>query len=173
MRAKYELAASDPDLLSLNEDIRYATAMWLDAIERSGKGEAESLWTELRKTETAMRRNRDDTEQMAVLLTRLTAIIRQGASWVEANRDIRQAMETRRRLVESERKRAVELNLNVTLQQFSAVMAKMYEVMSNYVPDKRVVATVFNEVERHFERVEAGGGDSEREGLSGAAAAIN
>lgn len=167
MKAKYEMAARDGELLSLDRDIRYATAMLLDAIERSGTGEAEGLWMTLRKVEAAMRGARDDPEQMISLLTQLGTIIRQGASWVESNRDIRQMMEQRRKLVESERKRAVELNMNVTLQQFSAVMMKLYEVMSEHVENKRVVATVFNEVERHFEGLEAADGASELTGASG------
>lgn len=152
-------AATDPDYISLIDEIMVNDALLGDAIRRLETGESESIWLQLQRLEAELRRARGDSDRMLSLLTEMGRVIRLGASWVESNREIANRIELRRKLVESERKRAVELQTNITLQQWSTFIATLSDVLGKRVGDARIISGIFTDIERAFGGRSSGSAD--------------
>lgn len=135
MRADYETALSDPRLLDLKPEIALVHARVTDLTKRVDSGESGHLWKLLshayRDLETAAGKN----EQLAALAT-LGQLIKRGAAdyaaWAEAMKEI----DRKQRLVESERKRAVELHQTITLDRLNPLIFAIIDFVRRRIPER-------------------------------------
>ena len=147
LAAQAEDYANDDVLFSLRSEVVLNDALLGDAIRRLDTGETEGLWSRLGKIEADLRRYRDDPE-FTERLTELGRLIRTGASWTEANAEVGRLIDRRVRLVESERKRAMELQTHITLSQFSVFLAALSEVLESNVGNVGVIANIYRDLNR-------------------------
>jgi hypothetical protein len=122
MRADYDRAITDEELMSLRSDIAVLDARITDLLARADSGESGRLWRQL----AAQMRAVDvsvDPESAKAAMTKLQQIIQDGdADWMLWD-EIREALLSRERLVRSERKRLVEAKLVIPLEQAQLMMA--------------------------------------------------
>lgn len=140
MLASYEQAQQDPELLNLREDIALLDARLSDLLRRVDSGESGKLWQDLRAASKAYRKG-DETQQLESLLE-MFSLIDRGYLDTQAWGEIRAAVEQRRKLVESERKRLIEMQQMMTMSQAQLLIARLYDVVSQHVSDRATLAAI-------------------------------
>lgn len=119
MLAAYRKAVRNPALLSLTDEVAAVEARIVDLLPRVDTGEAGQVWQELRGILSNLRvaRSAGDTAEMARLLNQMERLIGQGAEDYRIWGELVGLFDHKRRLVESERKRMVEMRQVVALDQ--------------------------------------------------------
>ena len=146
--ARYETAISDPDLLELRDEIAVTDARLSDVLTRVDRGESGQMWRELKTRWDAHlnARAEGDMEAERATLDEMGNLIQRGmaddAAWGEAMRLIDQ----RRRLVESERKRRVELQQVLTADQAMVMVTTLIDAVRRNVKDQKTLSAISNDI---------------------------
>lgn len=141
---KFNESQSDPRLLELAEDISLIDARLSDVLVRVDSGESGQLWQKLRATHDAMikAKNEGDMMIMALKLNDLGQLIERGlgdyAAWAEVVR----LLDQRRRFVESERKRMVEMQQMITSERAMVLLAVVVDTVRRHVTDRDTLAAI-------------------------------
>jgi hypothetical protein len=80
----------------------------------------------------------------------LRGTLEKGHKDVEAWSEIADLMDTRRKLVESERKRLVEAQLMLSVEEASGFIVVLADIVRQYVTDRRVLSQIQDELARRF-----------------------
>lgn len=144
MLATYDAAQADPNLLALNADIAMIDARLSDVLLRVDTGESGQIWQELRATYKAMQdaNRRRDVDEARQLLNDLGSLITRGHLDYAAWADVRTLVEQRRKLVESERKRLVDLQQMMTNEQAMLLITRLYDSVTRHVSDPDIFAAI-------------------------------
>jgi hypothetical protein len=135
MRDDYQTALSDPKLLELKDEIAVVQARAKDLVSRVDSGESGHLWKLLQQACEALTRAQGGAEQLAAI-NEMRALITRGtadyAAWTEALKTIDQ----KQRLVESERKRAVELHQTITLDRLNPLIYAIIDYVRRRITER-------------------------------------
>lgn len=140
----YRKSLRDENLLTLTEQIAILDARIEDLLVRSDSGEAGVLWVELRSTYRALQiANRDGNLDVARLsLVTLGDLITRGAVdsaiWLE----IRSTFESRRKLVDTERKRLIDMEQLVSVDRMLEFVASLTDVVQQHVTDPDTLTAI-------------------------------
>jgi hypothetical protein len=140
MLANYEQAQRDPELLNLREDIALIDARLSDLLRRVDSGESGKVWNDLKAAWKAVQRATDDEKDMAI--AELGPLIERGYLDTQAWGEIGGLLEQRRKLVESERKRLIEMQQMMTAGQAQLLIARLYDVVTQHVSDRATLAAI-------------------------------
>ncbi|HLB76051.1 MAG TPA: hypothetical protein VJO72_03370, partial [Candidatus Dormibacteraeota bacterium] len=115
----------DPALLELRQEIAVVQARALDLIKRVDSGESGQLWKRLQATwdEVEAAQRAKDMAGLETALTELGQLIRRGAADYAAWEDACRQIDRKQRLVESERRRLVELHQMIRVDELLTLMA--------------------------------------------------
>lgn len=148
LKGRYQEAAADADLLALHEEVALTDARLADVLKRVDRGDSADLWKQLKR---AM----DDLENMRSLglpdsgpLSELKRLIARGIADWAAWDEVAKLLEQRRRLVESERKRLVEMQQTITAERAMALLGVVYDVVTRHVEDKPTLAAIGADIGR-------------------------
>lgn len=141
MLANYEQAQQDTELLNLREDIALLDARLSDLLRRVDSGESGKVWNDLRAAWKAVKRATDDDER-TMAIAEIGPLIEHGYMDTQAWGEIRDAIEQRRKLVESERKRLIEMQQMMTAGQAQLLIARVYDVVNQHVSDRSTIAAI-------------------------------
>lgn len=152
--ASYELTRSDPRILEQREEIALIHARILDLIQRVDSGESGHLWRSIRKQyETLVEAIREqDRDRMRLALAALDQLITRGTTDYKAWEEVTHQIDRKQRLIESERKREVELQQVITMDQMLVFMKVQQDAILKVVTDKRQLADLFNELSLGFRK---------------------
>lgn len=147
LTARYGEALADTTLLELREEVALLDARLSDVLSRVDTGESGAAW---KMVDTAFRlyqtfRGVDPVKELrafADLETAITTGLADYAAWGE----IATIIEQRRRLVESERKRLVEMQQMITTEQAMALLAMVVDTVRRHVPDRAALAAISAEL---------------------------
>lgn len=145
---RYEAALQDTELLALRDELALLDAFLQDALSRMDKGDVGALWIQLRElwAEFALARKSGDVGAMDRLLDDIGRLIQRGASDALARREVREMMDDRRRLAESERKREVEAQITLDLRTGQAFLLRVLASVETHVSDKRILAAIASDL---------------------------
>jgi len=142
----YQAAISDPDLLHLKSDIALLDSRLADVISQVSNSEAGELWKNLKQAVKDYRKAKEDDQYTA--LQQILWFIEEGyteyQSWIE----IRSMLQERKSLVESERKRLVDMQQMITSNQAMLLIGAIYETIRANVTDKGQLAAISNDIEK-------------------------
>lgn len=144
MAARYEEARTDPALLELRDDVGLIDGRIADLIARVDTGESGAIWKELQDTRRALidaKRRGDATGQMQ-LVNDLLILVDRGHADYRAWREVGAAIEQRRKLVESERKRLVEMQQMVTTERLMLLLGGVVKVIQEHIHDRGVLDNI-------------------------------
>lgn len=148
LAARYQEAASDPDLLALREDIALLDSRLADVLGRVDTGEAGSLWRlardEFATLDAAIKDS--DAKALTASMGRLRGLLGKGVSDYAAWGEIGDLLEQRRKLVESERKRLVELQQMMTTEQAMTLVAALGNIIRTHVTDRTTLQAISAEL---------------------------
>lgn len=141
---RYQRSLDDPNLIELRDQMALLDARLSDLLTRVDHGEAATHWAEMRKAWKAYRRalagGKD--EKIAEAFRALEDAIEEGyldsAAWTE----VREILEQRRKLADTERRRIVDLKLMVPVEEATAAIAAMTRAFREEVKDPDVLARI-------------------------------
>ncbi|MDQ3653669.1 MAG: hypothetical protein M3457_01140 [Chloroflexota bacterium] len=134
---RYQDARSDTELLALRDQVALIDTRLYDVLGRVESGESSQLWRELRSAYTAMQaaQKNGDTASLRLALVEIGDLIERGHGDWAAWADVRSLIRDRKSLVESERKRLVEMQQMVTSTQAMTLVTALVEAVHANVTD--------------------------------------
>jgi len=160
---RYVESVHDPELLNLSAEIALVDARVADVLGRVDSGESGRRWRELgalRAQFLAAQRRQDDETMREVLVDILNAI-GQGQRDFEAWAEVVDLLERRRRLVESEQKRRIAMQLVVKVEEAVGAMHQVADAVRGavleHVDDGATRRRVLGDVQHALDRYLGGG----------------
>ncbi|MBD3251199.1 hypothetical protein GF380_01870 [Candidatus Uhrbacteria bacterium] len=141
---RYQESLSDEDLLALRDEIALVDARLHDLLSALGIGTTSELWKNLQDAYKNMRialTQRDPDKANAALQT-LGQAVENGVTQTSAWAEVYDVLDSRRRLVESERKRLVQMHQFITAEQAMALLARVQQSILENVKDKHALAAI-------------------------------
>lgn len=147
MLANYEAAQSDPELLSMTAEVALLDARLSDVLTRVDTGESGRLWKMLRAEYDAyISEGRKGTEESLLKARQhgenVDQLIRRGLADWSAWAEVTSLVEARRKVVDSEAKRRVQMHQTVSLDQLLILMESIYAVVAEHVDDPKTLASI-------------------------------
>lgn len=144
MREAYTRAIDDPQLLEQREQIAVLDARLLDLLGRVDTGESGALWEQLKKRRMELQaaQKGNDAPGQVIALRAIMELIDQGHADYRAWGELQAVLEQRKRLIESERKRLVEMQQMVTSQQAMGLISALLESVRRNVTDRDALAAI-------------------------------
>jgi hypothetical protein len=132
---KYLNAEGDPDLLSLNNEIRLTDIFLQEAISNLDDSPPLALWKSISKEWASLKasQRRGDTESSRRHLDTLDGLIERGYRDSDARAEALDIMDKRRKLVESQSKREIALEQSVPVPQVMMLFSAVGQVVMKYV----------------------------------------
>lgn len=149
---RYQDAIEDDRLLELRQDIAIIEYRLADLIENMDSSESGSAWRAVRKTYNKMRKavQSNDQQGFSEALNELGPLINRGvgehARWAE----ITNAINSRKNLVESERKRLIEMKQMMTAEQAMSMLTFIISVIRKHVKDQETLASISAEISAYI-----------------------
>lgn len=166
---RYREARSDPELLSLRDDVALVDTRLTELVQKLDTGENRDLWSALQATYQTLTRARAEgkTRDMAQALIAMGGLIESGAEQGVLWDEIGRVLEQRRKLVESEHKRLVEMRQMITVERAMILVTALVNAVAKRVSDRttiNAIAADFREIVGEGDSLPAragGGGDRE------------
>jgi hypothetical protein len=148
LAARYAEAQADGELLALRDDIALVDTRVGELVQRIDAQESDTLWHRLRETwaEVDAARRTGDQPGLMLALTATGQMIRDGAEEQETWQEILVALDQRRKLVESERKRLVEMQQVITTERAMALLGVLVGIIKTHVSDRDVLQAISQDI---------------------------
>jgi len=149
---RYEAAKEDTELLSLHDEAALLDTRLSILLDTIDTGEAGGLWRRLSvevgkyKQQIKRFRGKPPEEITDEFHSVILPVIEQGASDSEKWKEIRDIIAERKKVVESERRRLVEMQQIMTLTEASALQRAIFEIIRNEVKDPSVIQSIATQI---------------------------
>jgi hypothetical protein len=149
LRARYEQAEGDAELLNLRGEIALIDARLVDLLSRVDTGESGQLWADLRRAhqEFKVAKRGEDVARMQTALARMEHLIDSAVQDHVAWAEIGALIEQRRKLTESEAKRLVTLQQMLTAAEAMAIVHRLVDIVSRHVTDRQALSAIVVELQ--------------------------
>lgn len=149
LAARYAEAEADPRLLELRDEVALTDARLGDLLSRVDTGESGALWQSLQalRMEVIACKRAGDSVGQTVALNALLDTVGQGHADYRAWAEIGGVIEQRRKLVESERKRLVEMQQTLTVERAMLLIGAISGVIKAHVHDRTTLAAIGRDIE--------------------------
>lgn len=147
MKDLYDESYHDPELLSTRKDAALLDARIAVLLSRVDTGEAGKAWKDARGSFADLQEafaNRD-AGKISRALTDLDSVLGRGLSDYTAWNELQSCLDQRRRLVESERKRLIEAQQVVTVEESMLLVSALLESVRRVVTDRKQLSAVQDE----------------------------
>jgi hypothetical protein len=146
---RYDEALNDPDLLELASEIRLADAFIGERLATLESGESGAVWRDLGRAwrSFATARASGDTHSMMDALSAIEPLITSGGADYGAQQEILDMVDRRRKLVEAEAKRRVQMQQMITAEQAMVLISAIADVVMRHVPDPTTRASIGRDLE--------------------------
>lgn len=144
----YARAVNNPDILAMHEEAALLDTRLLDVLKRADAGEAGRLWLELRKSWNAFKAARaaGDVPGMQTAIETIDRITARGAGEAAAWQEVGDLIERRRKVVETETKRRVQMQTMITAEKLDLLLSVVARTVNEEVSDptarRRIAATI-------------------------------
>lgn len=144
MLEDYLLNGQDKEILALQDDIALLDSRISDLLKRVDTGESGWLWSILKARMDDLKKAFADQDQKAVneIIVDIQRIVSRGHSDYAAWRDVIDMLERRRRLVDTERKRLVEMQQSLTVEQALEYMYQLGRAVKDNISDVRLLSRI-------------------------------
>jgi len=145
---RYLESINDPELLDLAADISLVDARMEDLLSRVDTGESGALWKTAQSVFFDFRSANasGDQDKMTVALTELNRILNLGVDDYKAWDEVGKTLEQRRKLVESERKRLVDMEQMITVERTMVLLSAVISVIRDNVTDRKTLRKISTDI---------------------------
>lgn len=147
---RYNDAQSDDTLLVLADEVRLLDARLQSVLSEVDAGSSAELWVKLKRAWAGMQKASvlGDEDALNQHQFELSQIIARGGQEYAAWSEVYKLLEQRRRLVESERKRMIEMQQMITSEQAMAMLAVITDTIRRHVDDKPTLAAIAADIRK-------------------------
>lgn len=139
---RYGEAQTDSDLLALRDEVALTDARLADVLGRVDQGETGELWKEAGKALAELVEVIDAPGARRSAITRLRDLLTRGVADWAAWDEVGKLLEQRRRLVESERKRLVEMQQTITAERAMLLIGAIAGIIQTHVTDRALLSAI-------------------------------
>lgn len=143
MLETYQQSLQDANLLSLKEEIALIDSRMGEVLEKAGQGMDGRLWLNFEAAmldlRTGLAGDIDALKQGVITLDRL---IKQGSSAYQQWSELRELIDQRRKLVESQRKYILEQQYSLTMEETLSLVAGIQHAIKAHVQDKQTLIAI-------------------------------
>jgi len=157
--ARYQEAEHDAGLLAMREEVRLVDARIADLLARVDTGESRALWATLRKALDAFGAARGTAKEADAWLALMVAV-KAGCDDYVAWAEVGRAIDRRQRLVESERKRLLDINAMMSAKEAVLLVTQLVDVVRRHVTDSGTLAAIGAELGRILSAGDSGAASS-------------
>lgn len=149
LASRFEESCRDERLLELRQDIALLDARIEDVLTKVDTGESGAIWKALCAAHDSIKDagRRKDNKALARHIIEIGEIIRRGNDDARAWVEVVNLLEQRRKLVESERKRLLETQQSLTIEQALMIASMVVTVVRKHVTDRSKLAAISEELE--------------------------
>ncbi len=149
LAAQYIAAESDPRLLELRDEVALTDARLADLLGRVDTGESGALWAQLKqaRADLLLAQRASDKAKQVEALNLIMDTISQGHADYRAWAEIGGVIEQRRKLVESERKRLIDMQQTLTVERAMLLIGAISGVIKAHVHDRTTLAAIGRDIE--------------------------
>lgn len=146
--ARYQEAERDSELLALRDEIALIDTRLVDVLGRVETGESSSLWHQLHAAYKRMQmaHRSGDPDGLRLALVELGDLIQRGHGDWAAWADVRSLIRDRQRLVESERKRLVQMQQMLSATEAMTLVTAISDAVKRHVHDPEALRAISAEV---------------------------
>lgn len=146
--ATYQEAMKDADLLALREEVALLDTRLGELIARVESGESGWLWRTLKEKLNSFREAKamGDVPAMSAHLNSMETLIERGIADYAAWGEIQSLIQQRRKVVESERKRLVEMQQMITSERAMLLLAAVVDTVRKHVTDRGTLQAISNDI---------------------------
>jgi hypothetical protein len=156
---RYRLAASDPNLISLRDEVALVDVRIFDLLEALGQTGNPRLWREARATfdafKAAVGKGNEAVREARTTLEALDEVLAAGLAGAATWEELADRLDLRRRLVEAETKRMKDLHQMISAETALRLILLFIDEVKRNVDDPKLLTALSDQ----FRRV-AGGGSS-------------
>ena len=147
---RYHESINDPEILALKMDISLVDARLDDLLSRVDTGESGALWNTAHSAFIDFRSANasGDQDKMTVALTELNRILNLGVQDYKAWDEIGKMLEQRRKLVESERKRLLDMEMVITVERQMVLLAGVVSIIKDNVTDRKILSAISADIRK-------------------------
>ncbi len=144
----YREAMQDPEMLALKSEIALVDALIAQVIQSLPDNNAPRTWERIRQTWAKVRRAAKDGDmtKMVDAMNEHGAAIRAGSDESRARQELADHLDNRRRLVESERKRMVEMQQVITAERAMILFNAIADAVLKHVSDGPTRSAIADEL---------------------------
>ncbi len=151
LQDRYQTAVEDRELLAMREDIALLDARIGELVERIDTRESGAAWMAAHTAlslyfQNYQSRRPEAVEKAAQALTDLDEAITRGLSDYQNWAEINATLEQRRKLVESERKRLVEMQQVITAERAVLLFSAFVDIIKRNVTDRSQLTAITREL---------------------------
>lgn len=141
---RYEAGLSDQELLALRDEIALLDARIVDLLGSLGAGTSSELWDNLRKAYSDLRiaLAKQDPDAANLAMQNLGEAVKSGGEQRDTWNEVYALLEQRRKLVESEAKRLIQMQQVITAEQALVLLARVQQVILEHVTDKSTLTAI-------------------------------
>lgn len=143
----YHAHLADENKLVLDSEIALVDTRISEIIEDLGDYNSADLWYKLYDMKRKYQSAKDEIERLKSL-TAMLELIEMGASYTSKWAEIYASIEQRRKLVESERKRLVEAQQTIQVEQALVLVTALLNAVKSNVSDKQALIAIQSEFNR-------------------------
>ena len=150
LAGRYQEAAQDTALLELRSEVALLDARLADLLMRVDTGESGALWRALAewRLEALAARKANDTVKTSEAINAIFDLIARGHADYQAWREVGSVIEQRRKLVESERKRLIEMQQTLTAEKAMLLLGAVLGVIREHVQDRNTLHAISRGIEQ-------------------------
>lgn len=137
----YEQSLNDPNLLALKQEIAVIDSRIVELLGKVDQGEAGELWKKLKDKYRSCLKEEDGVKQ-TMLLSDLGQLINCGYKDHMTWGEIYVVLEQRKKLVESERKRYIEMGQMITAEQAAILISQVSKLITDNVEDRETLLKI-------------------------------
>lgn len=151
---KYKEAQEDKELLVLRDEIALVDGCIAETIEQLDRDESGAIWRNLQAAGNEYKKavSKGEKEEAGRMIDIILSLIAEGAQQIQIRREIVNLIDQRRKLVESERKRYVEMHQMITAEKVLNFVASMGALVRNRIKDRKIISLIMEDLRLLIER---------------------
>jgi hypothetical protein len=146
----YERAAGDGDLLVLRDDVAIIDTRLAELLSKLDTGETGAAWSKALEQYAGLQDAiaAGDAGGVTASIAALGGALKRGQAGYHAWREVGEMLDLRRKLVESERKRLVQLSQMVTAEQAMVLLMAVTRLVKEHVDDQKALIAISDGIRR-------------------------
>lgn len=147
LAARYQEAIEDNELLTLKNEVHLIDTRLTEILDNVQSDDTKTLWLDLQSTWDKYRNAIND-EIRTNQLNNIEELIEKGSKVYHQWNEIYNVLEQRRKLVESERKRYLEMQQMITADRAMLLVSSLLGIIKEHVSDRNILTAIATDIRK-------------------------